>query len=88
MVRPLALQERSWFNALLASIPMSRPYQLVRVREDGMTTLASADSVGVFMTAKPGLGEKILVIDKNEMTVVWEREGPPLRLPLPYSYSV
>ncbi|GEM_PF-3836767 len=87
MGRPLTRQERSYFNALLASVPMGRPYQLVEVHESGITRLASADSVGALMVGKPGVGKKIMVVNKNEMTIEWEKEGPPLRVPLPYSYS-
>lgn len=85
-MRSMTLQERSRFNALLSCRPMSRRYQLVRDNEElGMDVLASGDYTDSLTSASPGLGEKILVIDKKVMTVVWEKEGPPLRVPLPYS---
>ena len=86
IMRLMTQQERSRFNALLSCRPMSRRYQLVRDDEElGMEVLASADNASEFTRAFPGLGKKIFVIDKDAMMVVWEKEGLPLRVPLPYS---
>jgi len=86
IMRSMTQQERSRFNALLSCRPMSRRYWLVRDDEElGMEVLASADNASEFTRAFPGLGKKIFVIDKDAMMVVWEKEGLPLRVPLPYS---
>ena len=66
----LTPEQRARFNGLLASIPMSHPYQLVIDSESGMVRVTGGDNPSVLEANKNHPlreGEELLLVHKTSM---------------------